>query len=206
MPLPVVGDVMTAPMPNGIPNAPLVTNPFNKGSHTGKNGTAAWNGNTLQFTAPQGNYWYLPQALGNSINWCIIPAGAVEAYVVSDNFGGCELHVLHHAGNNRYAVMHVARGGGTTTPYITHPGWALVHIKRSQAIALAGGVYGGSNWSVTSIDFAQAPVVVDTKFIRINGTMTVTHENHGDTPYAPPVAPQGGFRRFVNVLFGCFRR
>ena len=194
MPLPIVGQTMSAPRPVGIGAAPAVAAPIAGGTNNAFKGHANWAANVLQFAnAPVDNYWYLPQAGANDVNWCTLPMiAAGQFYVVSDNFGGCELHVLHNALANQYAVMHVFRGGGAVAAYVLSPGWALISTKRSQQIALIGGV-PGTNWSVTFIDSTVAPVVVQTNFIRINGTLDVTHVSNGNAAYLPaapaPVIP-----------------
>jgi hypothetical protein len=201
MPLPNVGDLITGATPGGIQaalcNSPPVTS--DNAKHTARNGCARWVGNKLEFLATGGtNYWYIPQAEAGNVNYCVVPCagGGLEAYVVSDNYGGCEYHELYNQHFNILAFLHVHRENGTAQ-YQLARGWVLRQVKRSWAIAATVG----SNWSISCIDRSQTPPVVASKFIRVGGypQLTVQGEDSGDADYPPsaPHPPEVALARFM---------
>jgi hypothetical protein len=187
MPLPTINDIMTPPAMSGLGTALLANPPVTNDNAVfkPKRGNAAWAGNRLQISG-EGlvNYWYIP-AVEGQVSYCVVHGnGAGDAYVISDQYGGCEYHELYNATFNQLAFLHVYRGNGMTAQYTAAPGWVLRSVKRSANIARVGGM-NGSNWSVSRIDRSVNPPVVQSKFIGVQGypTITVTREDDGDTPY-----------------------
>lgn len=203
MPLPVVNDIVTYPNPTALTAAANNHPPVTAGNdHFGaKTGNLTWQGNTMTVsgTGTQ-NYWFIP-AVPDKVSFCTVPCGAGgNAYVISDQYGGCEYHELYNATQNMLAFLHVYRGDGATTQYTPAPGWVVRNVKRSSVLAIAGGMTG-SNWSVSCINRTNA--TVQSKFIHINSLLTVTHEDSGDTPYPAPAPVQntGGIGRKLKKLF-----
>ncbi len=190
MPLPNVGDLISGPTPMGIAAATCNSPPVaatSAASHDARNGYAHWVGNKLEIAAVGGtNYWYIPQAPAGCAHFCVVSCagGGPDAYVVSDNYGGCEYHEAYNANFNILAFFHVYRGGGTVAQYQLAPGWVQRSVIRSQVIAQTIG----SNWSISCIDRGANPPTVQSKFIRAGGfpNLTVQSEDDGTTPY-----PQG---------------
>jgi hypothetical protein len=200
MPLPNVNDLLTGPMAIGMPaaicNSPPVAGTSNAGLDA-KNGYAHWVGNSLQIAALGGsNYWYIPQAAAGKANFCVVPCagGAGDAYVISDNYGGCEYHEAYNAAFNILAFFHVHRGDGLTAQYTLAPGWVQRSVIRSAAISATIG----SNWSISCIDRGANPPTVQSKFIRVGGypLLSVKSEDLGTTAYA------NGVVAFFKNLFG----
>ena len=150
-----------------------------------KRGNAKWLGN--QFTlSGEGlvNYWYVPAKVGE-VSYCVVHGnGAGDAYVISDQFGGCEYHELYNASKNLLAFLHVYRGDGTIAKYDIAPGWALRSVKRSAEISKTHGM-SGSNWAFSCIDRSTSPPTVETQFIHVEGysPIKVTGVDDGETPY-----------------------
>lgn len=192
--LPVVGEQITG-WSKGLKahlNHPPVMN--NNGAHKAKNGNASWVGNTLTIAVDGvANYWYVPQGetVDNGISYCVVPCDKKTqyAYVISDNYGGCEWHELWNATFKMLAFIHVLRTGGVTSAYTIAPGWVLRSVKRSSPISQTGGAVG-NNLSITCIDRSVNPPVVESKFIRVtvppnvyvNVVGTVAIEDDGDGP------------------------
>ncbi len=188
MPLPVVNDLVTPPNTSTLGDALLANPPVTEENTVFKprRGNAAWVGNKLTISG-EGlvNYWYIP-AVQDEVSYCVVHCnGAGDAYVISDQYGGCEYHELYNATFKQLAFLHVYRGGGKTAQYTIAPGWVLRSIKRSAAIAQAGGM-NGSNWSVSCIDRSTNPPTVASKFVHVEGypNLRVTMEDNGDAPYA----------------------
>lgn len=187
MPLPTLNDIMSPPNPPtlaaALNNHPPVT--ANNTEFSAKCGNAAWLGNTLTVSnVGINNYWYIP-AIQNRVSYCVVSgAGGGDAYVISDQYGGCEYHELYNAAHNLLAFLHIYRGDGATTQYTLAQGWVLRNSKRSAVIAGAHGMQG-SNWSVSVINRNVNPPTVQSKFIHVQGypNITVTGEDNGDTPY-----------------------
>lgn len=187
MPLPQVNSIMRPPNPNPLNNAlnnhPPVT--ANNSEHRAKMGHAAWNGNTFTVSGNGNvNYWFIP-AIQDRVSYCVVPCGVGgDAYVISDQYGGCEYHELYNANQNLLAFLHVYRGGGATTQYTPAANWVLRSVKRSAVIANAHGMTG-SNWSFSKITRGANPPVVQTEFIHVGGypNLTVQGIDNGDTPY-----------------------
>lgn len=198
MPLPTVNDIVTPPNPSALAAALNNHPPVTGGNdHFGaKTGHAAWVGNTLNVSSVGvGNYWFIPAVQGK-VSFCVVPCGGGgDAYVISDQYGGCEYHELYNAAHNSVALLHVYRGGGATTQYTLAAGWVLRSVKRSAVIAQAHGM-AGSNWSVSLINLATAGV--QSKFVHINSMLRVTGEDNGDTPY-PPVSFLKKVKKFLHI-------
>jgi hypothetical protein len=205
MPLPNVGDLISGPVPTGIAPATCTSPPVaatSAATHDARHGYARWVGNKLEFVALSTgvlNYWYIPQAPAGHAHFCVVPCGAgPEAYVVSDNYGGCEYHEAYNAGLNILAFFHVYRGGGGVAQYQLSNGWVQRSVIRSQVIAQTVG----SNWSISCINPAVNPPTVTSKFIRVGlaPALTVQAEDNGTTPY-PPTGLGGLARAMINRLF-----
>jgi hypothetical protein len=178
---------MSPPNASTLGDALLASAPVTKDNTVFKprRGNAAWAGNKLVVSG-EGlvNYWFIP-AVQDEVSYCVVHCnGAGDAYVISDQYGGCEYHELYNAAFKQLAFLHVYRGGGKTTQYTIAPGWVLRSVKRSAAIAKAGGM-NGSNWSVSCIDRSTNPPTVASKFIHVEGypNLTVTLQDNGDAPY-----------------------
>jgi len=188
MPLPVLNNIVTPPGPStltaALNNHPPVTG--GNETHSPKTGNLAWAGNTMTVSGVGVvNYWYIP-AVQNKVSFCCVPCtGGGDAYVISDQYGGCEYHELYNATHNMLAFLHVYRGDGATTQYTLAPGWVLRSTKRSAEIAKRHGMTG-SNWSVSLINRTNNPPTVQSKFIHVKGypTLTVQGEDNGDTNYS----------------------
>jgi hypothetical protein len=187
MPLPIVGNIVTPPNPTtlgaALNNHPPVTG--GNEEHKAKTGNAAWAGATLNVSnVGVSNYWYIPASV-NKVSFGVVPcAGGGEAYVISDQYGGCEYHELYNVNYNMLAFLHIYRGDGIITPYTLGAGWVLRSTKRSAVIAQQFGMTG-SNWSVSLVNRTNNPPTVQSKFIHVGGwpAITVQGEDNGDTAY-----------------------
>ena len=201
MPLPNVGDGISGPTPAGMAAAVNAAPPVaatSAATHSASCGHANWVGNNLALAAAGvTNYWYVPQAAAGHAHFCVVPCGGgPDAYVISDNYGGCEYHEAYNAHHNMLAFFHVFRGGGATAQYQLSPGWVHRGVIRSRVISATLG----SNWSISCINRGVNPPVVQSKFIRVAGypNLTVQAEDDGTTPY--PAAGGGLFARFLACL------
>jgi hypothetical protein len=189
MPLPNVANLISGPIPNGMPPAACNTPPVSATSNakfSARNGRAHWVGNKLTLQGDYGhNYWYIPQAAAGEAHYCVVPCGGngPDAYVISDNYGGCEYHEAYNAAYNILAFFHVFRGGGQVAQYQLAPGWVQRSVIRSSVIAQTLG----SNWSISCINRGANPPVVQSKFIRVGGypNLAIQAEDNGTTPYPP---------------------
>jgi hypothetical protein len=202
VPLPVINDTITHISPPNLGSEPLNHPPVTGGNeqHKAKRGNAQWVGRRLVISG-EGliNYHYLP-AVQDKISFCVVNArGSGEAYVISDQFGGCEFHELYNATFGQLAFLHVYRGaGGQTTSYTAAQGWVLRNVSRSEVItnisinAAAMGTNWGSNWMVACINRSGAQPVVEREFINVIGgpNVTVRFENKGNAPYRPARPPR----------------
>lgn len=68
---------------------------------------------------------------------------AQDTHVYSDNYGGCEWHILSRPGKSA-AFLHVYRGGGATVAYAMAGGWNHRGTIESGPIAQRIGMNGGS--------------------------------------------------------------
>jgi hypothetical protein len=186
MPLPTVDDIVTYPNPSPLSDA-LKNYPPGIGGvntqHVVRIGNLKWTGNKMSVSndGPK-NYRFIVPHPGKA-RFCVVPCvGGGEAYVISDQYGGCEYHELYNANYDLLAFLHVYRGQGKTTDYTLANGWVLRSVKRSAVLAKRYYL-GGNNWSVSVIDKANS--TVQTKFIHVDGhpTLTVRDEDDGDTPY-----------------------
>lgn len=200
MPLPVVANLISGPTPDGIAAAVCAAPPVaatSSASHSAKNGHAHWLGNKLVLAAGGGtNYWYIPQAAAGHAHFCVVPCGGGgDAYVISDNYGGCEYHEAYNATHNMLAFFHVFRDGGAVAQYQLSPGWVQRSVIRSQAISATIG----SNWSISCVNRGVNPPTVQSKFIRVGGypKLTIQAENNGTTPYPPGPGLFTRFARFI---------
>jgi hypothetical protein len=199
MPLPNVGHLISGPVPNGIAAALTAHPPVSdtsSASHSAMNGYAHWVGNKLTLEATGGsNYWYIPQASPGCAHFCAVPCtGGQEAYVISDNYGGCEYHEAYNAQLNLLAFFHVHRGGGKVAKYKLSPGWVQRSVIRSAAISATIG----SNWSISCIDRSTFPPTVTSKFIRVGGYPALSIQ--ADDPGTAPYPPKPVFTRFVDLF------
>ena len=205
MPLPTLHTIVTNPNPAtltaALNNHPAVT--AGNEVFQAKTGNLNFAGNTMTVSGVGvNNYWYIPAVVGK-VSYCTVPCGGGgDAYVISDQYGGCEYHELYNATFNMLAFLHVYRGDGMTTQYAAAPGWVLQSVKRSFMIAQAHGM-AGSNWSVTHINLATA--ATQSKFVHVGGypNLTVTGEQNGDAAYpvaAAVVAAPNIFQRLKNLL------
>ena len=202
MPLPVAGNLIGPPTPGGITPAVFVVAPGtpavvtdNVATFSAMNGSANWAGNTLNITAAVGNYWYVPQAAGGHAHYCVVPGGGGgDAYVVSDNYGGCEYHEAYHAVSNTLAFFHVFRGNGLIARYTLAAGWVLRNVIRSYNIAQTLG----TNWSISCINRAVNPPVVQSAFIRVTGAMPPLTVGAVD----PGLAQYPAVERFTRWVWG----
>jgi hypothetical protein len=186
MPLPAINDLIVGgPMVASeitVAATPPVAN-TSAAKLNARNGYAKYSGNTLFLTATGGdNYWYIPQANRGEANFCVVPCDkAGEAYVISDNFGGCEYHEAYNSKFNLLAFFHVHRGDGRTADYRLEDGWEQRSVIRSSVISRTLG----SNWSISCIDRSVTPPKVQSKFIRVKGypKLFVESEDSGLDPY-----------------------
>lgn len=193
--LPVVGDTISgwAKGSSAMCTSPPVL--ATSGSHAALNANASWVGNkfTIADTGVM-NYWYVPQGDANygGISYCVVPCAnkTQYAYVISDNYGGCEYHELWNAAFKTLAFIHVLRDGGTIRQYKIAPGWVRRSVKRSAPIVRAGGVTLGTNLSITCVDRSTPNPTVQTKFVRLANpqygptgvTLSIALEDDGDGP------------------------
>jgi hypothetical protein len=187
MTMPMINGVMSPPSPSKLGKARLDFAPVTEDNSMfqAKSGNGSWIGNKFVVSV-EGltNYWYIPAAVGQ-VSYCVIHTnGNGPAYVISDQYSGCEYHELYNAAHGQLAFLHVYRGDGRTVPYTLAPGWVLRSVKRSAKIAQDGGMRG-SNWSFSIVDRSTNPPTVTSKFIHVEGypSPRVTMEDDGDTPY-----------------------
>jgi hypothetical protein len=57
-----------------------------------------------------------------------------EMHVISDNFSGCEFHVLGRKGGSAAAFLHVYKSGGLVIPYGQHGDWELKATLESSGL------------------------------------------------------------------------
>ena len=220
VPVPTLNNIMTNPhpiSPDGrgnslLGNAALLSHPLvvNESVHfDAKCGNAAWAGNRFVVSS-EGlrNYWYIP-AVPGTVSYCVVHCnGQGDAYVISDQYGGCEYHELYNAQFRQLAFLHVYRGEGQAVPYTRAPGWVRRSVKRSaHIVAQANRRPGINNWSFSYIDRSTNPPTVQSKFIGVQmqgggiqgavrgasggmeggvwrpGQLTVTLEDNGGAPY-----------------------
>lgn len=187
MTVPTINNLMSPPSGSKLGSATLANPPVtNDNAHFGpKRGNGSWVG-TKFVVSGEGlvNYWFIP-AVHGQVSYCVVHCnGSGPAYVISDQYGGCEYHELYNAQFKQLAFLHVYRGGGTTAQYTIAPGWQLRSVKRSARIAQDAGMRG-SNWSFSHIDRSTPNPTVTTKFINVDGypDIKVMREDNGDTPY-----------------------
>lgn len=205
MPLPVVGQqmelVFSQSLRKALTNHAPVTG--TNANYVARMGSATWLGNKLVFSAEGlGNYWYLPD-VADEVSVCVVhPNGYGEAYVLSQNYGGCEYHELYHAATKHVALLHVYKGSGGLAHYTIAAGWTLRRKIYSKGLVLRFG--GGPVWSISCIDRSTDPPTVQSKFISAKGApsvrvadptakvalgnatsnplVTITHEDDGTNP------------------------
>lgn len=205
MTLPLVGQLLSSPSNMKFGNAPRshppVTN--NNAQFEAKYSNARWVGNKLTITA-EGlmNCWYVPQAAPGKVSYCVVPMqGRDDAYVISDNFGGCEWHILKNSAFKVWAFIHVHRGDGATATYDMAPNWELHDVRRSANISKAGMYQGklvrggavgttgdGSTWAFSSITRTASNMSVESAILNVmpQENFRVRLANSGSAPYAPP--------------------
>lgn len=141
-----------------------------------------------KFTVTPGglrNYWFIP-AKDNTVSYCVVSAAGAGSnfYVMSDQFGGCEVHTLQHS-SGTFAFLHVYRGtGGVTVKYDLAANWKRLSIKHSKGLVRKFGPTG-SIFSFTCIDRSTSTPSVDTQFIHVKGypDPVVSDRADGDAPY-----------------------
>lgn len=138
--------------------------------HNPMSGFAEWKGDTLTFVKPTGvivNYWYVP-AVPKKVSYCVVPSNLAgprkNVYIVSDQFGGCEYHVLKNEALSLLAFLHIYRGEGKTVQYKKADGWEEVYQRRSASLARAVGMNG----SIISVSWVHKGIV-DTTFAHLTG-------------------------------------
>lgn len=212
MPVPTINNIMTNPAPflgiSALGNAAHLSHPLvtaESVQYDAKCGNGAWIGNRFVVCA-EGlrNYWYIP-AVEDAVSYCAVHCnGQGDAYVISDQYGGCEYHELYDAQFRQLAFLHVYRGAGRAVPYTRAPGWVLRSVKRSAHIVAQAGAVGTNNWSFSHIDRSTNPPTVQSKFIGVQmqgggmqrgpnggmegsrlvpGQLVVMLEDDGDAPY-----------------------
>jgi hypothetical protein len=172
MPLPVVNQTLELVSRTKLRDALLNHAPVtgDNAHYAAKVGNATWVGNRLVLGA-EGlmNYWFLPDEQ-DKVSACVVHSnGAGEAYVLSQNYGGCEYHELYHAATRQIAFLHVYRGSSGLTPYTIGAGWALRGRIHSRGLALRFG--NGPVWSISCIDRTTNPATVTSKFISARGAL-----------------------------------
>ena len=189
MPLPDTNTILSVPNLSDLTpdmwTHPIVTS--GNEAHEAKIGNLTWA--PPRMTVANGipiNCWYLP-AVVKKVSYCVVPCGVGgEAYVISDQYGGCEYHELYNKTYNMLAFLHVYRGDGKVTKYKLAGDWAVRTTKRSAVIAQRVGM-SASNWSVSLINRNTKPPVVQSKFIAVRDSfqwgLKVVDEDNGDTPY-----------------------
>lgn len=83
----------------------------------------------------------------------ILPRALVDTHVFSDNFGGCEFHVLSRQGGVAAAFLHVYRGGGKTVQYTIDPNSDWEHRATLQSSVVTAGL----NTMATVVAYAFVP-------------------------------------------------
>jgi hypothetical protein len=141
-----------------------------------KSGIAAWVGNHFVISgagAALVNYYFVPAAKPGKVSYCVVPCDSYrDAYVASDQFGGCEYHELYNEQFKELTFLHVYRSGGTAAKYTAGEGWKFNKAKYSNRISKAAGMKV-SNWSVSHIDRSTNPPKVLSKFIHLEHLPTL---------------------------------
>ena len=133
------------------------------------------------FCAGRGSAWCRPRSVwgdlasvwgGKGTSW----RGWADSRlsdVISDQFGGCELHELYNGAYKLLAFLHVYRGGGRLVKYKMAQGWVLRSVKRSSTISRAYGMVG-SNWAFACVNRRVSPPTVQSEFIHVPGSLPLT--------------------------------
>lgn len=137
-------------------------------NYDAKQGNATWQGTSLKLSGEGlSNYWYVPD-VPNEVSIGIVQSnGYGDAYVLSKNYGGCELHQLYHAKTKQFAFLHVYRTAGKAVKYKLGSGWKL-QCKIS-SLGLADRFGGKAVWSISCIDRTTTPPTVSSQFIGVQG-------------------------------------
>jgi len=85
----------------------------------------------------------------NGVAISVLPRTATDTYVFSDNYAGCEFHVITRADHSAAAFLHVYRTGGIAHPYVLGGNWVLKGTVQSVGLA-------GVNASVVSYAYVPA--------------------------------------------------
>jgi len=94
-----------------------------------------------------GNNFLYVENIQGGVAAGILPIVGGDRYVYSENYGGCEFHVLAKAGGGSAAFLHVYRGGGALANYTitAGSGWTLRGtIQSAPVVAVSGGMGGAS--------------------------------------------------------------
>ena len=203
MPLPSQGERLSFPNSRKLSDASNANPPVTKenSEHSAQRGNAIWLGKKLVISdTGYINYWYVPQA-PSKVSYCVVPCyGRGDAYVISDQFGGCEWHVLQNDQFRLLAFLHVSRGHGETAKYQMAPGWRLIQERRSANVSSAGAYLGrvatgrsevteasGVNWAISCINRSGKEAAVSSAFVNVlpHQDFLVRIVGSGAGPYAP---------------------
>ncbi|MEM9101380.1 MAG: hypothetical protein AAGB12_03585 [Pseudomonadota bacterium] len=147
--------------------------PFNvsfsqKEFHEPQSGFATFDNNELnvKWIGPK-NYWYIPAQV-DAISYCVIDPRNKnkKLYVVSDNFSGCDFHVLGHS-SGKLAFLHVYRNQGGAVSYTPKTGWYKKIMKYSKGLINTFG-HSGNILAFACIDANQPRVNIETQFIHLD--------------------------------------
>jgi len=82
------------------------------------------------------NYWFVNNS--SAICYCVVHCNELcrDGLVISDNFAGCEFHVLRNGRHNLLAFMHVMRQKGKAVGYKVNEsgGWSFCYGIKSSGI------------------------------------------------------------------------
>jgi hypothetical protein len=93
------------------------------------------------------NFMYINH-VDNGVAAGVLNSRLVDQYVYSDNFAGCEFHVLAKEGQKKGAFLHVYRSNGRTITYGADEGWFI-----RASIPTAGLLQPGKGLSIVAFAF-----------------------------------------------------
>lgn len=119
------------------------------------------------------NFLYVGN-IPNGVAVGVAPTRAINMHVYSDNYGGCEWHILSRNDHSAAAFLHVYRGDGVTAGYALAGGWihrGTVQSAPVVALGLAGSI-------VSYAYVASGSNVAECCMMRLNqqGTVVGVHE------------------------------
>ena len=111
----------------------------------------------------------------NGVAVGILPALGRDVHVYSDNYGGCEWHVLSSANKAAAAFLHVFKDSGALAQYNLGGDWTQRGVLQSSAIATQVG-YGSSIVSYAFV--ANGSNTAECCFLVLNnqGMVTAVHQ------------------------------